>query len=452
MNEKEYPLTAAQNVVANLADFVHTLELLSLIAVVDFKSEIDEELMKKAIVESVKRLPYCNVRFRRREDGTVVQYLCGNEPEPIETVDLSQEEEANLEEVFRQWNRDAFPESFEEIQLYKFKILHYQDGHQGLFFCFQHFIMDGYAGIYTLHYVSKVYTSLLCGTELPSPGPEPWPLIDNDLAFHASPRYQKGFQKLCSYFDTEPCFSSINGAGAPEFVEGKRYGKKQDFSQFGGGMISYPLQPAFGEMIEKEAKRLNIAPLNFFLLALRSYQGRVSNTDDVTIASLVCCRSTLFEKHCGMNMADSQLVRSVIPDDCSFQDAVLMLSDIQNEELRYAKVVDSEVISAVNEKYGVPENGTYFSSWLTYFPPVTHGEGLIDLSVKFVTNGWAAIPLYMLIIPDSNHGTMSATYSYALGYTPRENVERFHAFMLKFLEKGIAQPDKAIGTLVDESI
>ena len=447
-----YQLTTSQKVVAALADYVHSLELLSLIAVVDFECEINEEVLLEAISKTAKRLPYCNVRFRRLEDGSVVQYSCEEEPEPVEVVDFTLESEEEQEEQFREWNSEAFPGNFENIQLYQFKLLRYPDGHHGLFFAFQHFIMDGYAGIYTLHYLSKVYIALLRGKELPAPGPEPWKLVEDDIAYHASPRYQKGLEKLSAQYETEPCFASLNGRGAPEFIEDKRYGRSQNFSQFGGSVIRHPLSPVLSKRIENEAKRLNISAQNFYLLALRSYLGRVSETDDVTVITLLACRSTLFEKQCGLNTADAQLVRSIIPDSCSFGDAVLKLADIQNEELRYAKVINNDILRILRNRFDVPQDCTYAPAWMSFFPAVTFEEGQLDLTVRFISNGWATSPFYMLVLPDSNRGTQSATYWYAVGYTFPESIERFHAFMLKFLEKGIGQPDRTLGELIDESL
>ena len=201
-----------------------------------------------------------------------------------------------------------------------------------------------------------------------------------------------------------------------------------------------------------EAKTRGVSPQVFYLLALRSYLGHVCQTDDVTVRSMMTCRSTLYEKRCGMNVANSHWLRTILSDDCAFSDALLRMNDGLLDIMRYARINYTDILPIIYERFHAGDKATYAPTWLSFFPPVEKEADDLDLSLKFVSNGFAATPLYVIIMPDSNHGTMCAAYWYAVGYTKPESIERFHSFMLRFLEKGLDAPDMPLGELTRSSL
>ena len=176
---KTYPLTRAQEGIVALADMLQTIDSLQLIAHVDFRSEMDEALLIEAIAESVRRLPYCRVRVCRGEDGKMRQYMSDEAPAPVTAVTFTEEEVARQDEIFREWNQEFFPGTIEDLPLARFRLIHYPDGHLGMYFVIQHIIMDGYSGLRTLEYVCRVYVAMRDGKALPKPADEPWKLIEN---------------------------------------------------------------------------------------------------------------------------------------------------------------------------------------------------------------------------------------------------------------------------------
>ena len=453
MEEKVlYPLTRAQDEIVALGDLLQSYDSLQLIAHADFRNDVDEELMRRAIVESVKRLPYCSVRATRGADGKFCQYMSSEPPAPVDTVNFTAEDEKRQDEIFREWNKLFFP-TIEDIPLARFRLIRYADGHLGLYFVIQHLIMDGYSGIQTLKYVADVYMALCDGKELPAPAPEPWKIVEEDRAFSGSARWQKqrdGY--LERYYATEPQFTSVNGLGAPEFVEGKRYGKRQQITQFVGDTIRHPLPGDFVSRVSDAAERLHVSPQILYMLAVRSYLGRVSGTDDVMVDGMLAARATLHEKRCGMNLANSHYLRTVIPESSSFADAVSVVYDAQSDAMRISKVVNRDVLNKVYERYETPKDCTYATTWLTYFPPIHLPEDKLNLDGYFVSQGLIPIPLYLMILPDSSRGTLCATYWYAVGYVEPENVKKLHSFLLKFLTKAAETPDRSLKELIDESL
>ena len=89
---------------------------------------------------------------------------------------------------------------------------------------------------------------------------------------------------------------------------------------------------------------------------------------------------------------------------------------------------------------------------LSYFAGMKLPEGLPKFHFRFVSNGLAMAPFYMIAVPDSNCGTVRASYRYSVDYTRRESVEKFHAFMPRFPEDGLNAPEKSLRELIDRAL
>ena len=71
---------------------------------------------------------------------------------------------------------------------------------------------------------------------------------------------------------------------------------------------------------------------------------------------------------------------------------------------------------------------------------------------SYVSNGQSNQPCYLLILPGDRSGTLSATYVYSLADTKPENIERYHRFMLAFLDNAMNEPELTIQQLIDKSL
>ena len=47
---------------------------------------------------------------------------------------------------------------------------------------------------------------------------------------------------------------------------------------------------------------------------------------------------------------------------------------------------------------------------------------------------------------------MIACYDICIGYIQEESIEKYHSFMLRFLNEGIDSPEKTVDQLIAESI
>ena len=449
---KYYPLSDEQEGLVLLASVFPAPNILYLLTRIDFLSEINEERLLEAIRISGDRLPYCRVQLHQQDEETVVQYLREEEPEPVSVYDLSEGGEEELQKLILEWQCEPFPNNQRDTQLYRFRLVRMPGGKHVLHFVVHHFIMDAYAMMYTIQYLDKVYTALSRGEELPPPAMEPWTLLEEEKAYLESPRGQRDAAWWSEEFKTEPCFTSVNGLGSPEFVAGKRYGLEQTFEQLGNEILSIRIPAAFVEKVNAASSRQHVAPQVYYMLALRSFLGRVSNTEDVTVLAPLALRSTKVQRQSGMSIARATVIRSVISESLSFSQALRELADRENEIYRHARFNYEAAKRNFFARFDTPMGCSYESVWMTYQPFFDMGKSVLQFRARLLSNGFVPIPLYLLIEPQDTSGDLYADYSYALGYTKKESLYRFHAFMLKFLEDGIETPEASLKELIDRSL
>ena len=449
---KYYPLSDEQEGLVLLASVFPAPNILYLLTRIDFISEIDEERLLQAIRITDERLPYCRVQLHQQDEETVVQYLREGESDPVSVYDLRDSGEEELEKLILQWQQEPFPNNQRDTQLYRFRLIRMPGGKHVLHFVVHHFIMDAYAMMYTIQYLDKVYTALSRGEELPAPAMEPWKLLEEERNYFSSARNEKNLAWWASQFETEPCFTSVNGLGSPEFVEGKRYGLAQSFEQLVNDILTIRIPAAFVEMVNQAAAAQGVSPQVYFMMAMRSYLGRVSGTEDVTVLSPMALRSTKVQRQSGMSIARANPVRSIISENLTFAEAVRQLADQENAIYRHAWFNYEKMKPEIYSRFDTAPGCTYESVWLTYQPYFDMSKSELKFRARLLSNGFLPIPLYLLIQPQDNTGDLYADYSYALGYTKPESLHAFHSFMLKFLETAAKEPEARLGDLIDRSL
>ncbi len=420
---------------------------------IDLQSEIDEEKMLEAMRLTVTRLPFCTIRLHENEDGTFSQYYCLDEPQGIDLVDMSDKKDADVDAYLLKMAGSTFENNCNDSQLYNFKLIRTPDGKHTIFFCGYHIIMDSVGVIQVISYFDKVYSALINGTELPEKGIGIEKHIEESWNYINSDKSKRDIEWWCEQFETEPHFASMNPKGSPEYIEGKNYGKAQTFAQLRA--ISMPrLIPAeLVSRINEAAQALNVSPQLYFYLALRTFLAHNSGCEDVCIATTGARRSTLMQKKCGMTLAHMVTWRSFIESETTtFRDALLKLSISQKDIYRHISVHMADYEKVINERFNVPENTLYKTVVFTYQPYFNVENTGLSFKATHVNVGFTPYPLYMNVMPMDNSGDLWADYIYGVGYFLPENIEKFHAFMLKFIEAGLASPEKTVLELKKECL
>lgn len=447
-----YPLSKAQEGLVLLAKVFPSPNILYLLCRIDFESEVSEERLLEAIRLTGMRLPYCRIRLHDMEDGSTKQYVSEEAPDEVQIYDLRDRSEKELDDLILQWQEEPFPNEQRDVQLYRFRLIRLPGGRIALHFVVHHFIMDAYAMMHTIRYLDQVYSALCAGSELPPEGPLPWKLLDEENSYLGSAKEEKDGAWWRAQFETEPRFCSINGLGGPEFVEGKRCGRKQDLDQLRNGLVTRRIPAEMAERVNRAARERNLSPQVYYMLALRSYLAYTNKNDDVTVVLPVAMRSTRYQKNAGFSIAKSVLIRTQFPLTIPFAEALLRVAEVEDEAFRHAKYSSTNVTQYLQSRYDVAGDGTYDSVWLTYQPYFDMGSSKLRFTARLLPSGFIPTPLYIMIQPQDDSGDLYALYDYGLGYTKEESCVRFHAFLLRFLELGAAEPEQPLEDLIRRSL
>jgi len=446
------PLSSGQK---GLMDYYGHLptQFLNLVARLDLESEIDEQLALEAMRLSVLRLPYCRLRLHDDREKGLVQYLSDAEPEGIELLDFSDKSSDWIDNFCVEQAGTAFGNNAKEVQLYYIKLLRVPNGKHIALFRVHHVIVDAYALMYMISYFDKCYAALSGGTELPPEGLDPIIDINKSWEYDNSTREETDIKWWKENLKSELHFTSINGKGNPEFVKGKNYGHELTMLQRMRKTITREIPKVLVDKVNENALKFNVSPQIFYMLALRTYLGIVSDTDDVTIDCTVARRATLVSKKSGMTRANMVWLRSVISPEISFADGIRQLSIIQRETYKHADFLVTSIGEVLKDtEYKAPTGATYKTVLMTYQPYFDIENAHFKFTAQQVTNGVASCPLYLNIMPLDATGSLWAYYQYAVGYTKPESLECFHKFMLCFIESGINSSEETIKALWEKCV
>ena len=424
--------------------------LLNMPTRVDFEEPIDEEKALEAMKLTVKRLPFCTIRLHEYEPDQFEQYYSDEEPTGIELVDFSDKTMEDVDKYLLKKARDPLPNNYNDVQLYDAKLIRRPDGLDTLFFNGYHMIMDSVGLISVIEYFFKVYEALVNGTELPAPGNGPEKHIEKSWQYMDSKRCQADIDWWKAQFETEPHFSSMNPRPSPEYVEGKNYGWPLKPDQFLCASMPLRIPKETVDTIGGAALANNMSPMIYYALALRTWLCKMSGSEDICFDTTASRRSTLYERDCGMTLAHQIVWRSNIPGGDTFRDALRKMDISQKDMYRHTGIL-WDFLAYANERFGFPKGSIFARNVVFTYQPYFNAEGLdIKFHADHVNTGYAFQPLYLNLMPHDASGDLYADYIYSYKYLDTENLKRFHAFMMKFILAGIADPEKTIDQLVEE--
>lgn len=448
-----YPLTAGQMILLFSQKYSTKKQINNVCATVNILNEVDHKLLYQAIYMAAMRFPSINCRFTAQGKETV-QYFEDCLPENISLVDFSDASEKDIQSAIDKWGATPFPNNCQDVPLYRIRILQMPGGKLTLYFCICHLIMDAYAIMNFIKYTEQVYGALLRHTPIPEIKSTPIECYKGEQEYFASDRYKRDQAFWKEYLQTEPAFTSINGKDSKEFDKGKKTGVSLRLYQVTADHINLRIPADTVTAVQNLCMSHRYSPQCAYMLAVRSYLGAVSGTDDVTLMNTVARRATIVQKHAGGTMVNAIPFRTIIPGSTSFLDAINQLYATQRELYRHADIPCAETMDAFNKfnrKDGIICH-SYYSTSMTFQPYFSSNGGDLEYTFKREKNGAATMPLYLSIMPYDSTGDLWVNYEYIVGYIKPDSIHKLHAFMEKFLKAGAAAPDRTLDELIKESL
>ena len=449
-----YPLTTGQMILSYSQKYSTKKQVNNVCATFRISSKLEIETFKQALILGVMRFPCMNFRLTMRGEE-MVQYYHEGFPRSIEVLDRESATEEQLQEEINKWSAEPFPDKGLDTCLYRIKLIRRPQDQYMLYFCICHMVLDAYTLMSYISYVEKVYEALLKGDPIPKISCRTIECYQKDQEYMRSERFQKDMAWWDQEMSTEPQFTCVNGAGCKEEVKGSRKGVTLRLWQVTADHLNIRIPKEVVMAAQDYALTKRVSPQTVYLLAIHSFLGKVCNTEDVLTMNAVARRATVIQKNAGGTMVNAIPIRTIIPGDKTFDEALQIVYNKQREIYKHGDapcgVILQNMAKKFNAKRGLINHG-YSTVSLTFQPYLSAGDGILEYTFKREKNGAATSPLYISIMPYDNSGDLWANCEYIVHFIKPENIEKLMAFVLRFIEEGTRHPEKSVSELAEISL
>lgn len=451
---KYYPLTTGQMILMLSQKYSMKKQINNVCATIHIVNDVDEALLVQSITLAMMRFPSMNCRLTER-DGKVVQYFCDEFPGALEIVDMTSATPEQIQERVDKWSSTPFPNKGYDVPLNRVKLIRMPDGTITMYLCICHLIMDAYSLAGCVVYIEQIYQALRDGLPIPTLQSTPIECYESDYAYFSSDRYARDKEYWEKETSEEPHFTSLNGVTGKEFIKDKRYGTTLRLWHVAADQINLRIPKELVDAVQNYAMGRRISPQCMYLLAMRTYLGKVNQTNDVTIMSAVARRATIVQKHAGGTMVNAIPLRTTFGNDLTFADALEQMYKKQREVYRHSDMPCGQILDLYKNKHNLPSGFAvkgYSTVSITFQPYFTGGNGIFDFTFRREKNGAGTIGTYITFMPFDDSGDLWVNYEHVVGYILPESIHSYHEFMLKFLKLAVENPEQTLDQLVSRSM
>ena len=417
--------------------------------------DIDFDLFKKAFNIEIERNDSLRLRFVKINKEIKQYFLPSYEMKEIPFKHFSSKEEQ--EAFFSEEAQKPILFEKETFRIYFFTT----DGvGNGMYFNTTHLAMDAMGIIIMYFDLLQVYKALLHGTEMPKPL-EPYENYINEefarLANKEKMAKHVTFYKRYFLKGGEPMYAGVHG---PAFLEKARKKQKNPELRVPGAynpiydkcdFIAKNISPEDSKKIMEYCLEKKIAPESIIQLGLRTYCSAVNyRTPDVFMMSLCSKRATGKEKHMGGCLAQPLQLRTIIPEDYTFEDALNEITSVRTQLFRHSQFPYGAALQLSRDIYNykaIQGPACMMFSWI----PVPVGQDALPFKIDFqgYNLGRYFTPLYVISHPDPVTKGIRINYMYRVKLSTAADIEALHENAVKTIIAGIDNPNIKIGELLD---
>lgn len=415
---------------------------------------LDFNILRKAFLIEIERNDSLRLKFIKQE-GKLKQYFTDSYEYKVPVKYFFSEKEQN---AF--FEADA-PRLVSFMKGETFRIYFFRTAHKGagIYTNFSHLITDAMGIVIFYIDLLNVYDSLVNNKPLPPPLNKYEDYIIKNLEKNADEKREAKHEAFFrEYFARggEPFYAGVHG---PELLEKFRKKKKNPDARV--PMAYNPLQDKCDMLIRKISKEdtdkifefcmnRQISPESVFQLGLRTYCSAINyRTEDVCMMSVCSNRTNYKEKNMSGCMAQPLILRTIIPEEATIEEALQSITDIRTSLYRHSLYPYTKARDMFLKMYNfAPIQGanSMMFSWI----PLPVGENIPE-EAEFRTYNLRSYftPLYTMVTPDSGSGGISIYYMYRVKLSSAEDIERLHKNTLNIILEGISNPDIKISRLLD---
>jgi hypothetical protein len=207
------------------------------------------------------------------------------------------------------------------------------------------------------------------------------------------------------------------------------------------------------ELFEEFLREQRVASLQvLFQFALRMYMAKVNGrTDDVMVGVNVSRRATTEEKLSGGSRAQHLRLRTVLPPETTFLEALRALALKQRTAFRhvdYSSVETQFMPHRFFAAQGSRPGTNYYDTHMSFQPPVLAPHGF-EVSTWWYCCGAASFPCYLNVMDDDGSGGLRCYWERNVTHVPVETIDRCQDFMVRAMRAGVERPSITLGEIMD---
>lgn len=454
-----YPLTAAQRLHFYTIKFSKP-QVLNIGTGLYIKQDVDFGVLKDSIREAIAGFDTMRLRFVEDEDGTLYQYVVPFDEREIGFFDFSGWREEDAHEEMTQWTHKPF----ERINsaLNRVVMIKYPGGYNGIYLKVDHMTMDSSSIIE----FNKRVLELYCAKMYDYPAPKPMqPYIKallKDLEYEekTNPAHMADEEFWKNEIERdEPIYTDFTGpgrlitqrreSGNPELRSAVVTSMSQEAS-----ISVYHLEEEPSARLMKFCEENRVTMAGLLLMGLRTVLSKFNNDEtDVSVKTCVARRGTLLEKHSGGTRIHFFPLRTILPPETTFIDAVRAIMTEQNRIFRHANYDPIELTMKRAKYRKFAPGASYESISLTYQPLTLRSKNSdmpdIDYKTFWYSNGVAAQPLYLTVMHRPEDNGLNFNFEYRKDVVSEKEMEFLYYYYCRILFRGIEDKDRTIGQILE---
>ncbi len=330
----------------------------------------------------------------------------------------------------------------------------------GIFIVATHMVMDFAGAFMFFKDLIAVYDSLKNGTPMPRPLTKYEDIIKNE---QDNPELEEKIMRDAKALDEwgakdrRPFYNAINGPRVLD-VQSKLLHKK-DLNMphiylpvmDKTNLVKCHLSEGDSKKISEFIAERGLSPEWVIQLGFRIYLSKINrHSNDTTFWVLCPRRRTVKEKRCGGTLASPMPWREIVDDNKSFIDTVQQLSESQVFLFRHSDVPFTVFRQDERDRHHLSLIQTANSMMFSFLPVSENAFGDREYEFMAYNFGHYVMPLYTLTMQSPSTGRFIFSYIHRTFLSTDEEVRSFHDGVVRTILKGIENPDKTIGEIMEE--
>lgn len=335
-----------------------------------------------------------------------------------------------------------------------------QDAKSGVFICASHMIMDFAAAFMFFKDLLTVYDSLKNKTELPKAlGKYEDIIIKEQDNPELEEKIKRDLKELDEFVakDRKPFYNAINGTKVLNLQRRLLHNRDMTMPHIylpvldSTHLIKCHLSDEDSKIIDAFIKENHLSPEWVIQLGFRIYLSKINEHTNDTLFWVLCPRRrTVREKRCGGTLASPMPWREILDDNKSFIDTIGQLSESQIFMFRHSDVPFTAVRQMERARYGLSLMQTGNSMMFSYLPAGENPFNGREYEFFAYNFGHYVMPVYALTMQEASTGRFVFSYIHRTFLTKDEDVYKFNDGVVRAILKGIENPEKTIGEILEE--